>query len=155
MTSNVGARAISEQKSLGFGDKDTAAKDDKTIKDEVMTALKAQFRPEFLNRIDDIIVFKQLEKDDITEIARRLLKVLSDRIFDNMEITLSFTEKAVEKLADAGFQNAIEDSLSEEILSGKIKRGDTVLCDATDEGYSFTPAASAKPTGDAEKSGEK
>ena len=86
----------------------------------------------------------------------------------NMEITLSFTEKAVEKLADAGFdkvygarplrraiQNAIEDSLSEEILSGKIKRGDTVLCDATDEGYSFTPAASAKPTGDAEKSGEK
>ena len=168
MTSNVGARAISEQKSLGFGDKDTAAKDDKTIKDEVMTALKAQFRPEFLNRIDDIIVFKQLEKDDITEIARRLLKVLSDRILDNMEITLSFTEKAVEKLADAGFdkvygarplrraiQNAIEDSLSEEILSGKIKRGDTVLCDATDEGYSFTPAASAKPTGDAEKSGEK
>lgn len=168
MTSNVGARAISEQKSLGFGDKDTAAKDDKTIKDEVMTALKAQFRPEFLNRIDDIIVFKQLEKDDITEIARRLLKVLSDRIFDNMEITLSFTEKAVEKLADAGFdkvygarplrraiQNAIEDSLSEEILSGKIKRGDTVLCDTTDEGYSFTPAASAKPTGDAEKSGEK
>lgn len=168
MTSNVGARAISEQKSLGFGDKDTAAKDDKTIKDEVMTALKAQFRPEFLNRIDDIIVFKQLEKDDITEIARRLLKVLSNRIFDNMEITLSFTEKAVEKLADAGFdkvygarplrraiQNAIEDSLSEEILSGKIKRGDTVLCDATDEGYSFTPAASAKPTGDAEKSGEK
>ena len=93
---------------------------------------------------------------------------MSDRIFDNMEITLSFTEKAVEKLADAGFdkvygarplrraiQNAIEDSLSEEILSGKIKRGDTVLCDATDEGYSFTPAASAKPTGDAEKSGEK
>ena len=168
MTSNVGARAISEQKSLGFGDKDAAAKDDKTIKDEVMTALKAQFRPEFLNRIDDIIVFKQLEKDDITEIARRLLKVLSDRIFDNMEISLSFTEKAVEKLADAGFdkvygarplrraiQNAIEDSLSEEILSGKIKRGDTVLCDATDEGYSFTPAASAKPTGDAEKSGEK
>ncbi len=168
MTSNVGARAISEQKSLGFGDKDTAAKDDKIIKDEVMTALKAQFRPEFLNRIDDIIVFKQLEKDDITEIARRLLKVLSDRIFDNMEITLSFTEKAVEKLADAGFdkvygarplrraiQNAIEDSLSEEILSGKIKRGDTVLCDTTDEGYSFTPAASAKPTGDAEKSGEK
>ena len=168
MTSNVGARAISEQKSLGFGDKDAAAKDDKAIKDEVMTALKAQFRPEFLNRIDDIIVFKQLEKDDITEIARRLLKVLSDRIFDNMEITLSFTEKAVEKLADAGFdkvygarplrraiQNAIEDSLSEEILSGKIKRGDTVLCDTTDEGYSFTPAASAKPTGDAEKSGEK
>ena len=168
MTSTVGARAISEQKSLGFGDKDAAAKDDKAIKDEVMTALKAQFRPEFLNRIDDIIVFKQLEKDDITEIARRLLKVLSDRIFDNMEITLSFTEKAVEKLADAGFdkvygarplrraiQNAIEDSLSEEILSGKIKRGDTVLCDATDEGYSFTPAASAKPTGDAEKSGEK
>ena len=93
---------------------------------------------------------------------------MSDRIFDNMEITLSFTEKAVEKLADAGFdkvygarplrraiQNAIEDSLSEEILSGKIKRGDTVLCDTTDEGYSFTPAASAKPTGDAEKSGEK
>ena len=168
MTSNVGARAISEQKSLGFGDKDAAAKDDKAIKDEVMTALKAQFRPEFLNRINDIIVFKQLEKDDITEIARRLLKVLSDRIFDNMEITLSFTEKAVEKLADAGFdkvygarplrraiQNAIEDSLSEEILSGKIKRGDTVLCDATDEGYSFTPAASEKPTGDAEKSGEK
>ena len=93
MTSNVGARAISEQKSLGFGDKDAAAKDDKAIKDEVMTALKAQFRPEFLNRIDDIIVFKQLEKDDITEIARRLLKVLSDRIFDNMEITLSFTER--------------------------------------------------------------
>ena len=150
MTSNVGARAISEQKSFGFGDKQEQEKDDKKIKDEVMSALKAQFRPEFLNRIDDIIVFKQLEKDDIAEIARRLLKVLSRRIYDNMEITLSFTDKAVEKLADAGFdkvygarplrraiQSAIEDSLSEEILSGRIKRGDTVRCDATDDGYSF------------------
>lgn len=164
MTSNVGARAISEQKSFGFGDKEQNTNDDKTIKDNVMSALKAQFRPEFLNRIDDIIVFKQLEKADIAEIANRLLKVLADRVFDNMEISLSFTEGAVEKLADAGFdkvygarplrraiQNAIEDALSEDILSGKIKRGDRVVCDATSDGYSFTPQISPASAADPDK----
>jgi len=69
MTSNVGARAISERKSFGFGD--TSGGDNDSIKDEVMKQLKAQFRPEFLNRIDDIIVFTQLEKDNIREIAKR------------------------------------------------------------------------------------
>ena len=164
MTSNVGARAISEQKSFGFGDKEQNTNDDKTIKDNVMSALKAQFRPEFLNRIDDIIVFKQLEKADIAEIANRLLKVIADRVFDNMEISLSFTEGAVEKLADAGFdkvygarplrraiQNAIEDALSEDILSGKIKRGDRVVCDATSDGYSFTPQISSASATDPDK----
>lgn len=164
MTSNVGARAISEQKSFGFGDKEKNTNDDKTIKDNVMSALKAQFRPEFLNRIDDIIVFKQLEKADIAEIANRLLKVLADRVFDNMEISLSFTEGAVEKLADAGFdkvygarplrraiQNAIEDALSEDILSGKIKRGDRVVCNATSDGYSFTPQISSASATDPDK----
>ena len=164
MTSNVGARAISEQKSFGFGDKEQNTNDDKTIKDNVMSALKAQFRPEFLNRIDDIIVFKQLEKADIAEIANRLLKVLADRVFDNMEISLSFTEGAVEKLADAGFdkvygarplrraiQNAIEDALSEDILSGKIKRGDRVVCNATSDGYSFTPQISSASATDPDK----
>ena len=150
MTSNLGARAISERRSFGFGDVKDDDSDDAKIKGEVMDALKAQFRPEFLNRIDDIIVFKQLNRQDIAEIARRMLKVLGKRVKDNMDIGISFTDAAIEKLADSGFdkvygarplrrtiQNAIEDNLSEEILAGKIKSGDHVVCDVSESGYTF------------------
>ena len=163
MTSNIGARSISEHRSFGFGDGSGDSADDEKIKSQVMDALKAQFRPEFLNRIDDIIVFKQLNRDDISEIARRMLSTLCRRIKENMDITLSFTDAAIEKLADKGFdkvygarplrraiQNAIEDSLSEEILSGKIKRGDTVRCDADESGYSFVAEPSATPSSEPE-----
>ena len=150
MTSNLGARAISERRSFGFGDVKDDDSDDAKIKGEVMDALKAQFRPEFLNRIDDIIVFKQLNRQDIAEIARRMLKVLGKRVKDHMDIGISFTDAAIEKLADSGFdkvygarplrrtiQNAIEDNLSEEILAGKIKSGDHVVCDVSESGYTF------------------
>ncbi len=148
MTSNVGARAISERKSFGFGD--ISGGDNQSIKDEVMKQLKAQFRPEFLNRIDDIIVFTQLEKDNIREIANRMLNTLAKRVEENVEITLSFTDSAIDKISDSGFdkvygarplrraiQSKIEDALSEEILQGKIQKGQNVVCDVEDEKFVF------------------
>jgi len=149
MTSNVGARAISERKSFGFGD--TSGGDNDSIKDEVMKQLKAQFRPEFLNRIDDIIVFTQLEKDNIREIAKRMLNTLAKRVEENVEITISFTDGAIDKISDSGFdkvygarplrraiQSQIEDALSEEILQGKIQKGQNVLCDIAENNFVFT-----------------
>ncbi|MBR2152666.1 MAG: ATP-dependent Clp protease ATP-binding subunit, partial [Clostridia bacterium] len=149
MTSNVGARAISERKSFGFGD--ALGESNESIKDEVMKQLKAQFRPEFLNRIDDIIVFTQLEKDNIREIAKRMLNTLAKRVEENVEITLTFTDDAIDKISDSGFdkvygarplrraiQSQIEDALSEEILQGKVQKGQNVVCDVTDDKFIFT-----------------
>lgn len=129
MTSNVGASKITERKqALGFGENDENA----NIEELVMADLKKTFKPEFLNRLDEIIVFNQLEKEDIEEIARRMLKTLIKRVAD-MGITLEFTDEAISALADAGFdktygarplrraiQSKIEDKLSELILENKI-----------------------------------
>ena len=151
MTSNIGARRISEEKKLGFGSDDADAKrTNDQIKSEVMDELKKEFRPEFLNRIDDIIVFLQLDKDDIAEIARRMLATLSKRVADNMDIKLSFTDNAIKTVADKGYdpvygarplrreiQTDIEDVLSEKILDGSIKSGGNVLCDVADDKFVF------------------
>ena len=137
MTSNVGASKIVERKqSLGFGEND----EKKGIEELVMADLKKTFKPEFLNRLDEIIVFNQLEKKDIEEIARRMLKSLVKRVAD-MDIQLEFTDDAVCAIADAGFdkvygarplrraiQSKIEDRLSELILENKIKDKCTVDC---------------------------
>lgn len=149
MTSNVGARAISERKSFGFGGDSNG--DDNSIKDEVMKQLKSQFRPEFLNRIDDIIVFTQLEKDNIREIAKRMLNTLAKRVEENVEINLTFTDAAIDKISDSGFdkvygarplrraiQSQIEDALSEEILQGNIQKGQEVVCDLCEDRFIFT-----------------
>lgn len=143
MTSNVGAKLISNtgSKALGFSGNDNGGvMSHEAIRESVMGELKKCFRPEFLNRVDDIIVFEQLKKDDIREIAKRLLSKLSDRVAE-MDIELTFDESAIEKIADEGFdpvygarplkraiQSQIEDKLSEEMLEGKIKAGEKYTC---------------------------
>ena len=114
-----------------------------------MGELKKCFRPEFLNRVDDIIVFEQLNKDDIKEIARRMLKTLKNRVHD-MGIELDFDDSAIEKISDEGFdpvygarplrraiQSQIEDKLSEEMLDGHITSGNKYVCKHTDDGFVF------------------
>ena len=103
MTSNIGARLITDKKSLGFAEsKDEAEADYNKIKSDVMGELKKYFKPEFLNRVDDIIVFHQLTRENIAEITKRMLSSLSDRVA-GMEMGIDFTEKAVELVAKAGF----------------------------------------------------
>ena len=119
------------------------------IREAVTGELKKCFRPEFLNRVDDIIVFEQLDKESIKEIARRLLSKLSSRVGE-MGIDLQFEETAVEKIADEGFdpvygarplkraiQSEIEDKLSEEMLEGKIKAGEKYTCRYDGEKFTF------------------
>ena len=98
MTSNVGAQLISNQfGSLGFaGDSDEGVMSEERIRNSVMGELKKTFRPEFLNRVDDIIVFHQLKKEDISEIARRMLKTLADRV-KTMDIDIEFTDEVAQK----------------------------------------------------------
>lgn len=102
MTSNVGARNISEPKSLGFASERTAADVQKNIRSGVTEELKRMFRPEFLNRVDDIIVFSQLSEDEIAEIARLMLSSLEKRLKAN-GINASFDDSAVRLLAKEGF----------------------------------------------------
>ena len=159
MTSNVGAKLITNagNAALGFkGEEGNGTMSQSDIKDAVMGELKKCFRPEFLNRVDDIIVFEQLNKDDIKEIARRMLKTLKNRVHD-MGIELSFDDSAIEKIADEGFdpvygarplrraiQSEIEDKLSEEMLDGRITSGNKYLCKHTDDGFVFDSAESAE-----------
>ena len=159
MTSNVGAKLITNagKAALGFkGEEGNGTMSQSDIKDAVMGELKKCFRPEFLNRVDDIIVFEQLNKDDIKEIARRMLKTLKNRVHD-MGIELSFDDSAIEKIADEGFdpvygarplrraiQSEIEDKLSEEMLDGRITSGNKYVCKHTDDGFVFDSAEAAE-----------
>lgn len=154
MTSNVGAKLISQkQKAFGFaaGAKELE-QNEKEIKDAVMGELRNTFRPEFLNRVDDIIVFQRLTKENIKEIASRLLAVLQKRVED-MGIEVTFSDEAVSKTADAGFddvygarplkraiQSRIEDALSEEMLKGNVKKGGKYICNVKDDKFVFDKA---------------
>lgn len=155
MTSNVGARLITEkQSSLGFNSENENVEESekKNIKELVTGELRKVFRPEFLNRVDDIIVFNKLNKDEIKQIAVKMLKTLENRL-DKMNIKISFTDNAVSEIADKGFdenygarplrraiQNEIEDPLSEQMLEGKVKDGAVVTCDFADGQFTFTTA---------------
>jgi len=155
MTSNVGARLITEkQSSLGFNSENENAEESekKDIKELVTGELRKVFRPEFLNRVDDIIVFNKLNKDEIKQIAVKMLKTLENRL-DKMNIKISFTDNAISEIADKGFdenygarplrraiQNEIEDPLSEQMLEGKVKGGAVVTCDFADGQFTFTTA---------------
>lgn len=155
MTSNVGARLITEkQSSLGFNSENENAEESekKDIKELVTGELRKVFRPEFLNRVDDIIVFNKLNKDEIKQIAVKMLKTLENRL-DKMNIKISFTDNAISEIADKGFdenygarplrraiQNEIEDPLSEQMLEGKVKDGAVVTCDFSDGQFTFTTA---------------
>lgn len=148
MTSNLGARMITENKALGFSTAvQDAEKDYTKIKSDVMGELKRAFRPEFLNRIDDIIVFRQLSKEDIKAIASKMLETLKARMSAN-DITAEFTDSAVERIADVGFdptygarplrraiQSDIEDMVAEKMLLGEIKSGNSIKIDFAEEKF--------------------
>ena len=150
MTSNVGAKLISGSgKALGFSTERGDVPSHDRVRELVTRELKNTFRPEFLNRVDDITVFHSLEKSDISEIARRLLETLSGRV-GPLGIALTFDESAVEKTADAGFdpvygarplkrviQREIEDKLSEQMLEGKVTVGKKYLCKAENGEFVF------------------
>ena len=143
MTSNVGARMITEPKKLGFNIAEDDRKENyENIKDNVMAELKKAFRPEFLNRVDEIIVFHQLEKEHLKQIASLMLDKLIDRLKAN-RITVEITEAAKEFLVKDGFdinfgarplrrtiQSKVEDKLAEEILEGSVKPGENIIIDA-------------------------
>nr|YP_009546421.1 Clp protease ATP binding subunit [Gelidium gabrielsonii]AYO27769.1 Clp protease ATP binding subunit [Gelidium gabrielsonii] len=148
MTSNIGSKVIEKGGgSLGFelGESQTESQYNR-IKSLVNEELKQYFRPEFLNRLDEIIVFRQLTKDEVREIADIMLKEVFDRI-RQQEIELEVTERFKNRLVDEGYNPSygarplrravmrlLEDSLAEEVLSGKIKAGDRAVVDVTDEG---------------------
>lgn len=151
MTSNVGARLITEkQKSLGFiSDENEKEQDNKNIKELVMGELQNVFRPEFLNRVDDIIVFNKLTQDEIKQIASKMLDVLAKRL-EKLNIKITFTDSAVTAIADKGFdesygarplrraiQSEIEDVLSEKMLEGSVKENSSVICAYSDGKFTF------------------
>ena len=150
MTSNAGARSIAAPKRLGFTSVETPEQSYEMMKKGVMDEIKTIFKPEFLNRIDDIIVFHPLEKEEITRIVRLLTDVMAKRVKENMNITVSFTKKAIEKIAEEGYdkaygarplrraiQSKIEDAFAEEYLRGNIKAGDKVSIGLKTNGFSF------------------
>ncbi|KNY27471.1 ATP-dependent Clp protease ATP-binding subunit [Pseudobacteroides cellulosolvens] len=151
MTSNVGARMITEPKRLGFASpNEEKSKNYQNMKSNVMGELKNTFKPEFLNRVDEIIVFHPLEETHIKEIVRLMIDGLTKRIQTN-DIKLEVSDKAVELLANKGYdmvygarplrraiQSQVEDRLAEEILEGKIKSGDNVFVDSDGENLTFT-----------------
>ncbi|MBB6284368.1 ATP-dependent protease ATP-binding subunit ClpC [Geobacillus subterraneus] len=143
MTSNVGADALKRNKYVGFNIQD-GNQQYKDMKSKVMDELKKAFRPEFLNRIDEIIVFHSLEKDHLKQIVRLMADTLVKRLREQ-DIDLELTEAAIEKIAAEGFdpeygarplrralQKHIEDRLSEELLKGTIAKGQKVVVDVKD-----------------------
>ncbi len=155
MTSNIGAHKITgkARKSLGFSE--GSGEEEQTfekIKEEVLADLKQAFRPELLNRIDDIIVFNRLTEDEIAQIADGMLRAVAARMTD-MEITMTWTDAAKKHLAKAGFdpiygarplrraiQSQVEDLVAEEFLKGTIARGQSVVLDVQDDKLTLRPA---------------
>ncbi len=146
MTSNVGAKNITEPKTIGFTGVETDAEAHERMKKSVMEELKKSFKPEFLNRVDDIIVFKTLSRDELSQIARLILNGLLKRAGDS-GMNITYDDSVVKLITDKGYdplygarpikrevQNLVEDTLSEEMLSGRIKAGDTVEMTVGEDG---------------------
>lgn len=140
MTSNAGAQSIIEPKKLGFGVHEDEKQDHERMKSNVMEEVKRLFKPEFLNRIDETIVFRALNKDDMKQIVTLMTNELQKRCKDQLQINLVVRDAAksdiVEKAYDRKYgarplrrkiQNEIEDRLAEEIIAGKVKAGDRVV----------------------------
>ncbi len=151
MTSNAGASRIVEPKNLGFSAQTTAAQDYEKMKNGVMEEVKKLFKPEFINRIDEIMVFQQLQKDDMRKIVTLLCKNLCTRCSAQMEISLQVTNAVKDYIVDKytnvkmgarplkrAIQSEIEDALAEEILAGKIGAGDSVSVGLHDKKVTFT-----------------
>lgn len=139
MTSNAGAQAIVSPKRLGFGATEDEAENYSRMKEGVMEEVKRAFKPEFLNRIDETIVFRALNKEDMKKIVTLLTKTLTERCREQMGISLSIKDSAKAHIVETAYdpkygarplrrkiQNMIEDALAEEILEGRIKEGDSV-----------------------------
>ncbi|MDQ3862981.1 MAG: ATP-dependent Clp protease ATP-binding subunit, partial [Actinomycetota bacterium] len=143
MTSNVGAQTINKTKSLGFGSDEGLSY--KEMKGRVTSELRKIFRPELLNRIDEIIVFHKLERDDMRHIIEIQIKRLRQQLIER-DVTIEFTNEALDKLADEGYdpafgarplkrvlQRMIEDPMSEKILRGEIPNGSKVIIETNDK----------------------
>ena len=150
MTSNAGAQRIVDPKNLGFTVDKSEKKDYDKMKSGVMEEVKKIFKPEFINRIDEIIVFHQLSKDNMKSIVSLLASNLSKRCEEQLQIKLKFSpalkEYLVEKHSDKkmgarplkrAIQSLVEDALAEEILRGNVKPGDTVTAGIKDEKVTF------------------
>ena len=173
MTSNVGAKNITaaENTRLGFdGSEKSAEKDEAArfarIREAVMAELKRTFKPEFLNRIDETIVFRQLTEEDIVKIAHRMLTITGKRMAQQ-GITLTADEDAVAMLAKNGFdaeygarplrrsiQNTVEDAVAEQMLEGKLKSGDTAKVTLSDGKVVVEKVPTAEAESSAETAGE-
>lgn len=151
MTSNAGAKAIVEPKTLGFGAKEDAAEDYRKMKSNVMDEVKRLFRPEFLNRIDETIVFHSLNEDHMKKIVGLMCKELTERVKIQLGITLNIRDSAKKHIVQKGtdkkygarplrraLQNELEDQLAEAILEGTVKAGDTVDVSYVKTGMKFT-----------------
>ena len=150
MTSNVGAREIAQDSSVGFGTTGESGLTSKEIRGRAMGELKRLFRPELLNRIDDIVVFQKLSGENLTKIAHLLVDDLRQRLIAN-GMNIELTDAAYAKIVAEGtdltngarplrraIQKLIEDPLSEELLAGEWGEGDTVVCDVADDKFVFT-----------------
>lgn len=139
MTSNAGANRIISPKTLGFLSSEDAEQDHKRMKEGVMEEVKHLFKPEFINRIDEIIVFHALTRENISDIASHMLESFRIRAKEQMDLTVRYGKSVVEFVAEKGFdkdygarplrraiQNQIEDALAQELVNGAVKIGDTV-----------------------------
>ncbi len=153
MTSNAGAQRIVAPKHLGFGTDESEEADYNKMKDSVMEEVKRIFKPEFINRIDEVLVFHMLTKDDLKEIVKIFLKSLDKRTNAQMHIKLDVSESAIEHIAESGFdknygarpirraiQTQIEDLLADKLLSDEIKAGDDVVVDYDKDAKKITIA---------------
>ncbi|WP_066459770.1 ATP-dependent Clp protease ATP-binding subunit [Anaerotruncus rubiinfantis] len=152
MTSNVGARLITEQANLGFslGDETDFDRQQENIRKMMLAELKKEFKPEFLNRVDEIIVFHKLTQEEVRRIAENMLDALKTRLA-GLSIEISFDETATKQISTDGFdplygarplrraiQSRIEDKLADEMLHGRIKAGDKIRCTYADEQFLFS-----------------
>ena len=151
MTSNAGAQRIIEPKHLGFGMQENAEEDYHKMKDGVMEEVKKIFKPEFINRIDEILVFHTLTQENIRQIVKIMLKTLNKRTVAQMNLSLEVTEEAIAHLAKSGFdknygarpvrraiQTQLEDKLADELLDGTIAAGDHIKVDCKEEKITFS-----------------
>ena len=158
MTSNVGAREIAQESNVGFGTTGENGLSSGEIRSRAMGELKRLFRPEFLNRIDDIVVFQKLTGEDLKSIAQLLVDDLRQRLIAN-GMNIELTDAAIDKIVAEGtdltngarplrraIQRLIEDPLSEELLAGEWGEGDTVLCDVADEKFVFSHGTGEIPS---------
>ncbi len=154
MTSNAGAHTLRKQRSVGFGGAEDSARSYESMKENIMGEVKNIFRPEFLNRVDEIIVFHALEQDEIDAIARLLLSQVCRRLSER-GIELEVDDSALSLISRSGYdiqygarplrrsiQRMVEDALSEEILTGRIRLGDRVRVAADGDRLAFTPVKS-------------